>query len=276
MRTMAMSMATVFVLVSALGPMPAVLGSVVIDATARTVSATAFCSSEFCRGSEGGSLSTADIGVWNQNVGAAVAVASGGGQQNTFVFPGSIGGFGEAAGGGGGSGGSWTGTSTLSTTVVLDGFLDYSCVGILSATGFGSASGAINCAATVKLVGSGGIVFQIDAMADVFGGETEPVDLTGTLAPGTYVFSLSAMANGIASELSFGDGSCMFDLTLSLCPDGDDCRADLDGSGVVDGADLGRLLGGWGEGGAAGDLDCNGTVDGGDVGLLIAAWGACG
>ncbi|HMN97285.1 MAG TPA: M12 family metallo-peptidase [Phycisphaerales bacterium] len=47
--------------------------------------------------------------------------------------------------------------------------------------------------------------------------------------------------------------------------------ADLDGSGIVDGADLGILLGAWGSAGP-GDLDGNGVVDGGDLGILLAAW----
>lgn len=58
----------------------------------------------------------------------------------------------------------------------------------------------------------------------------------------------------------------------------DDCAADLDGSGAVDGGDLGVVLAGWGPSttiGALGDLDCNGIVDGSDLGLLLAAWGAC-
>ncbi|MCA9284548.1 MAG: choice-of-anchor B family protein [Phycisphaerales bacterium] len=47
---------------------------------------------------------------------------------------------------------------------------------------------------------------------------------------------------------------------------------DLDGNGVVDGADLGALLGAWGGKGAA-DLNGDGTVDGADLGILLANWG---
>lgn len=48
--------------------------------------------------------------------------------------------------------------------------------------------------------------------------------------------------------------------------------ADLNGDGVVDGADLGILLSAWGQEGP-GDLNGDGTVDGADLGLLLAAWG---
>ncbi|MCA9286586.1 MAG: CRTAC1 family protein [Phycisphaerales bacterium] len=47
--------------------------------------------------------------------------------------------------------------------------------------------------------------------------------------------------------------------------------ADLDRDGDVDGADLGLLLGNWGQPGV-GDLDESGSVDGADLGLLLAAW----
>jgi len=48
--------------------------------------------------------------------------------------------------------------------------------------------------------------------------------------------------------------------------------ADLNGDGVVDGADLGLLLGQWGADGPA-DLNDDGVVDGADLGLLLGAWG---
>ena len=41
---------------------------------------------------------------------------------------------------------------------------------------------------------------------------------------------------------------------------------------LVDGADLGLLLGDWG-GTGAGDLNGDGTIDGADLGLLLGAWG---
>ncbi|MCA9285057.1 MAG: hypothetical protein KDA22_07580 [Phycisphaerales bacterium] len=53
------------------------------------------------------------------------------------------------------------------------------------------------------------------------------------------------------------------------------CGADLDGSGFVDGADLGALLAGWGGDGMAEDLNADGIVDGADLGILLSAWGPC-
>jgi len=57
------------------------------------------------------------------------------------------------------------------------------------------------------------------------------------------------------------------------CPS---CVGDLNGDGVVDGADLGILLNAWGPcPGCPADLDGNGVVDGADLGILLNAWGPC-
>jgi polyhydroxybutyrate depolymerase len=53
------------------------------------------------------------------------------------------------------------------------------------------------------------------------------------------------------------------------------CRGDLDGSGTVDGGDIGVLLLDWGQTGPA-DFDRSGAVDGGDIGVLLLEWGDCG
>lgn len=46
---------------------------------------------------------------------------------------------------------------------------------------------------------------------------------------------------------------------------------DFNGDGIVDGADLGTLLGGWGNSGET-DLNGDGTTDGGDLGILLGSW----
>jgi formylglycine-generating enzyme required for sulfatase activity len=52
------------------------------------------------------------------------------------------------------------------------------------------------------------------------------------------------------------------------------CLGDLNADRTVTGADLGILLGQWGQTGS-GDLDGNGIVGGADLGLLLGVWGAC-
>ena len=64
---------------------------------------------------------------------------------------------------------------------------------------------------------------------------------------------------------------------LACAPAAAQCPADLNNDRVVDGADIGLLLSGWGVCGATcpWDLDGNGTVGGSDLGLLLGAWGDC-
>ena len=55
------------------------------------------------------------------------------------------------------------------------------------------------------------------------------------------------------------------------------CFGDLNGDGIVDGADQGLLLAQWGScpSECSGDLDGDGDVDGADLGLFLSAWGPC-
>ena len=48
--------------------------------------------------------------------------------------------------------------------------------------------------------------------------------------------------------------------------------ADLNGDGVVNGADLGFMLGGWGLPGIT-DINHDGTTNGADLGQLLGSWG---
>ncbi|HMN95720.1 MAG TPA: hypothetical protein PKC43_05655 [Phycisphaerales bacterium] len=64
---------------------------------------------------------------------------------------------------------------------------------------------------------------------------------------------------------------------VATLPGAAPCGGDLNGDGLVDGADMGALLAAWGPcAGCAADLDGDGVVDGADMGILLAAWGACG
>jgi hypothetical protein len=54
----------------------------------------------------------------------------------------------------------------------------------------------------------------------------------------------------------------------------DECEADFNGDGVVDGADLSNLLGDWGQV-SNDDLDGIPGIGGGDLAVLLGAWGDC-
>lgn len=95
-------------------------------------------------------------------------------------------------------------------------------------------------------------------------------------------FNIDRFVGGIAAEgvtigsfvVSNQSGDLELDELIFALDDEPTCPADFNGNGVVDGADLGQLLGAWGQSGAA-DLDGSGTVDGADLGQLLAAWGPC-
>jgi len=54
------------------------------------------------------------------------------------------------------------------------------------------------------------------------------------------------------------------------------CEGDLNDDGVVNGDDLGTLLGQWGACvGCPSDFNCSGVVDGDDLGTLLGYWGEC-
>lgn len=70
------------------------------------------------------------------------------------------------------------------------------------------------------------------------------------------------------------DGLCAIG-ARTLCRD-ICCTADFNGDGVVDGADLGFLLGYWGADYLnPADLDGDCDVDGADLGILLGQWGLC-
>ena len=50
-------------------------------------------------------------------------------------------------------------------------------------------------------------------------------------------------------------------------------QGDLNGYGVVNGADLAILLGALGEGGVPADLNGDGVVNGADLAILLGNWG---
>jgi hypothetical protein len=62
--------------------------------------------------------------------------------------------------------------------------------------------------------------------------------------------------------------------TLSVtCTPTPSCPADITQDGLVDGNDLGILLGVWGT--AKGDLDGDGFTDGADLAIMLSSWGGC-
>jgi parallel beta-helix repeat protein len=66
-------------------------------------------------------------------------------------------------------------------------------------------------------------------------------------------------------------GAYQADTASQVC----DCRADLNGDGIVNGVDLATILSNWGTASATADLSGDGTVSGADLSTVLAAWGTC-
>lgn len=92
------------------------------------------------------------------------------------------------------------------------------------------------------------------------------LDASATLPEGTVT---AIRTSDALTAMLLADRSIVIDHT-----DAPSCPADLTGDGVVDGADLGLLLTGWG-GSALGDLTGDGITDGADLGQMLTAFGAC-
>ncbi|HMN97625.1 MAG TPA: M12 family metallo-peptidase [Phycisphaerales bacterium] len=103
---------------------------------------------------------------------------------------------------------------------------------------------------------------------------------TGLWAPTGFDFmpgdATDCNRNGIADTCDIARGRSL-DRNANGIPD--ECESfspDLDGNGIVDGADLGALLAAWGPcppaGACPADQNGDGVVDGADLGALLAAW----
>jgi hypothetical protein len=100
-------------------------------------------------------------------------------------------------------------------------------------------------------------------------GESPSVLVTGALGE-------RGLASALLISSVTGEGLGPFPITIRPVLRPEQPRrggpGDLNGDGLVDGADLGLLLGAWDSAWPPGDLDGNGIVDGGDLGLLLGAW----
>jgi hypothetical protein len=123
----------------------------------------------------------------------------------------------------------------------------------------------------LPLVGSGDVIdpdhIDIPGLAPLATMTVGPIDILTSAPVGTlHAFHVSlhneTLKECCAEEVPFMVADCGSNSTLG----------DLNGDGVVDGADLTILLGAWGSSGP-GDLNGDGLVDGADLALLLGLWG---
>ena len=82
-------------------------------------------------------------------------------------------------------------------------------------------------------------------------------------------FSISDSPENSITEAALDE----FRITFAACQA--PCQGDLNTDGLVDGTDLGILLGSWAQTSGPADLNSDGSVDGSDLGILLGAWGTC-
>lgn len=115
---------------------------------------------------------------------------------------------------------------------------------------------------------------------------------TGAVDPGTFEPMLppdrtftDVLAGADALVFTTGQPGYVFGFTdfdlrldnITVTTELNECRADLNQDGTVDGADLGLLLVAWGDcpPHCPADLNDDGRIDGADMGLLLSAWDGC-
>jgi hypothetical protein len=166
----------------------------------------------------------------------------------------------------------YDGTSLYSVQFSLAREAPYEIDGLISAV---CTSSSGNCctdpSASLKLVSSSNetiFSYAIGGNLDELG--EVPIAAKGMLAAGDYTLTAEATSGGLTGAFfcqTRGPGHYEFTFTV------DPIEGDLNGDGLVDGADLGLLLAAWGPcAGCPADLDGNGEVDGGDLGILLGAW----
>ena len=94
------------------------------------------------------------------------------------------------------------------------------------------------------------------------------IEDTMLLEPGYYQVHFGGYVVNDSETTSLGSAS-NFDAILDFSPHQ---PADITGDGIVDGYDLGRLMGSWGTTATGADINGDGTVDGSDLAILLAAW----
>ncbi|MFO0873676.1 MAG: hypothetical protein U0575_06855 [Phycisphaerales bacterium] len=105
-----------------------------------------------------------------------------------------------------------------------------------------------------------------------------PAAWTLVCVPGATITTGNSVYQNSAMGISFGDGTPGVHSYVATVSIG--CVGDINRDGIVDGADLGVLLGNWGSttcaaDSTASDLNQDGVVNGADLGILVSSWGPC-
>jgi len=127
-------------------------------------------------------------------------------------------------------------------------------------------------------------LYQAGSFQTDVAGEVRTLADLDALATAGSVVTYTLVPNGTGARVLDRDGDGFRDGDeRAACSDPADaqstpnstCRFDIAGNnGVIDGQDLGVLLGNWG-GSGTGDLNCDGVISGADLGIMLGSWGVC-
>jgi hypothetical protein len=137
---------------------------------------------------------------------------------------------------------------------------------------------------TYANIATPGLMHIHTGAAGVAGGILVNMGVATTGGPGTLINQTTVPASSVTTILAnppgfyvnihnspFPAGAVRGQLTPPPPP----CDGDMNGDNLVDGADLGALLGFWGTNNADADINNDGLVDGADLGALLGNWGPC-
>ncbi len=172
------------------------------------------------------------------------------------------------------------GPATGTATQGRDGSWSFSLAVPVDISVSGSAAGTpFASTAPGALVLAGSIVIDGDQLSLASSGQVDESTsvpaappIAGVPFPLPTILPPGATANLLLSG-AFAEGTATTAATASLQAAGTRITVpgDLNGDGVVNGIDLGILLGAWGARGAA-DLNADGVVNGIDLGILLGNW----
>ena len=114
----------------------------------------------------------------------------------------------------------------------------------------------------------------VTAFSRTSGAWVQGASITSTLAQSDAEFGWQVSLSGVRGVVGAPYVNQPVDqsgaaFVVELCK----ASADINGDGMVNGADLGLLLALWGTNDPAGDLNGDGVSNGADLGLMLAAWG---
>jgi hypothetical protein len=162
--------------------------------------------------------------------------------------------------------GTWSFAVALPADVLLEG------------TAFGQPFGGTPTPAAFALAGTLSFVDgALVVTATINANDTQPVTAPPPLVAQPFDLPTVLPPGGTAHLLvsgTFSDGTSTTTASANLLAPGTlvPVYGDLNGDGLVNGADIGILLGAWGTAGGVADLNGDGIVNGADLGILLGAW----